>query len=265
MTTMTESSPRSVVEALRGDRGRRPRADLTCAPGLRSLLEDGIYDLFANVIPPTQLVLRASSLRQLAPSTNISLSAHARVRGILVNQVLRLLSVGATITDPFENALRAWRLEVGSGELLDHVDQMGSDELARLATDVTAHALTLMRSLGPVSQYWLPRSAVRATQILCGGSVVLRDVVDLMVGTTVGERASVALFDVTTSPLGEGAERAMRYHALVQTLRSGVVPLRTSAFSTATGELWTLDVDGELLTRSAGEVLSALSNLSAHA
>jgi hypothetical protein len=57
----------------------------------------------------------------------------------------------------------------------------------------------------------------------------------------------------------------MRYHALVQTLRSGVVPLRTSAFSTATGELWTLDVDGELLTRSAGEVLSALSNLSAHA
>ena len=39
-----------------------------------------------------------------------------------------------------------------------------------------------------------------------------------------------SLFDVTTSPLSEGAERTMRYHALVETLRSSVVPLRTSTF-----------------------------------
>jgi hypothetical protein len=93
----------------------------------------------------------------------------------------------------------------------------------------------------------------------------LRDVVDLMVGTTVSDVASVALFDVTTSPLGEGAERTMRYHALVQTLRSGVVPLRTSSFSTATGEMWSLDVDAELLTRSTHEVLETLSTIARHA
>jgi hypothetical protein len=265
MPTCTDPSPRSVVEALRGDRGTRPRADLTSASGLRSILEDGIFALLHNVLPATPIVLRASSLRQLGPSTDISESAHARVRGILVNHVLRLLSVGAAITDPFEDALRAWRLEVESGELLDFVERLQADDLARLATDVTAHSVTLMRSLGPVNHYWLPRSAMRATQMLCGGSVILRDVIDLMVGTTVGEFASVALFDVTTSPLGEGAERALRYHALVQTLRSGVVPLRTSCFSTATGEMWSLDVDGELLTRSADEVLCALANITSHA
>ena len=210
-------------------------------------------------------IVRASSLRQPNLSTDIALSSHARVRGILVNQVLRLLSVGAVLTDPFDDALRAWRLEVGSGELLDFVDGLSGDDRARLATDVTAHAVTLTRSLGPVSPHWMAASAVRATQILCNGSVVLRDVVDLMVGTTVGDVASVALFDVTTSPLGEGAERAMRYHALVQTLRSGVVPLRTSAFSTATGEMWSLDVDAELLTRSAHEVLDTLSTIARHA
>jgi hypothetical protein len=68
----------------------------------------------------------------------------------------------------------------------------------------------------------------------------------------------VALLDVTTSTLDEGEERAMRYHALVQTLRTGVVPLRTSAFSTATGELWSCDVDGELLTRSVADLLEVL-------
>jgi hypothetical protein len=254
-----------VVEALRGDRGRRPATDLTSAPGLRSILEDGIYTLLHDTPRATPIVVRASSLRQLSRNADISQSAHARVRGILVNHVLRLLSVGASVAEPFDDALRAWRLEVASSELLDFVDRLDGDDLARLSTDVTAHSVTLSRSLGPVSQFWLPRSAVRATQILGGGAVLLRDVVDLMVGTTVGDVASVALFDVTTSPLGEGAERTMRYHALVQTLRSGVVPLRTSSFSTATGEMWSLDVDAELLTRSAHEVLDTLSNISQHA
>lgn len=261
MATLTDSSPRCVVDALRGERHRRPRADTTSAAGVRALLEDGIFELMGADKPATPLVLRSSSLRQAARCTDISLSPLGRVRGILINQILRLLSVGTTVKSPFDDALGAWRLEVGSSELLNYVDQLDGDERARLETDVTAHALTLMRSLGPIPSRWLPRSAVRATQQLGGGAVILRDVIDLMVGTTAGDLASVALFDVTTSPLGEGAERTLRYHALVQTLRTSCVPLRTSTFSTATGEMWSLDVDTEMLLRSAREVLSALATL----
>jgi len=261
MTTLTDSSPRCVVDALRGERLARPKADTTSAAGLRSILEDGIYELLGGVQPAAALVIRSSSLRQVAPSTDISLSPLGRVRGILVNHVLRLLSIGARVTSPFDDALDAWRLEVGTSDLLDYVERLDGDERARLGTDVTAHSLTLMRSLGPVPAGWLPRSAVRATQQLSAGAVILRDVIDLMVGSTSCDVANVALFDVTTSPLGEGAERTMRYHALVQTLRTSVVPLRTSTFSTATGEMWSLDVDTETLVRSAQEVLSAIERL----
>ena len=261
MTTLTDSSPRCVIDALRGERTSRPRADTTSAAGLRSILEDGIYEVRGSAAPVETLVIRASSLRQVATSTDISLSPLSRVRGILVNHVLRLLSIGASISSPFDDALGAWRLEVGASELLDYVDRLDGDEEARLRTDVTAHSITLMRSLGPVPGRWLPRSAVRATQQLCAGAVILRDVIDLMVGTTASDLANVALFDVTTSPLGEGAERTMRYHALVQTLRTSVVPLRTSTFSTATGEMWSLDLDTEILVRSAHEVLAAIERL----
>ena len=91
--------------------------------------------------------------------------------------------------------------------------------------------------------------------------MILRDVIDLMVGTTSSDVASVVLLDVTTSPLDEGAERVMRYHALVQTLRTSIVPLRTSIFSTATGELWSSDVNDETLSRALGDVLDVIGGL----
>jgi hypothetical protein len=53
----------------------------------------------------------------------------------------------------------------------------------------------------------------------------------------------------------------MRYHALVQTLRSSVMPLRTCTFSSATGEIWIRDVDYELLARSVQDVLSCITDL----
>jgi hypothetical protein len=107
----------------------------------------------------------------------------------------------------------------------------------------------------------MPRSTVRATQRLAAGNVVLRDVIDLMMGMNNAHSACVVLLDVTTSPLDEAAERTMRYHALVETLRTSIVPLRTSAFSTATGELWSTGVDHELLTRSCDEVLDVIDQL----
>jgi hypothetical protein len=169
-----------------------------------------------------------------------------------------MMSVGCDVEHAFDDALVAWRAEVGANELAASVEHLSEDDAAILRSEVEAHCVTLKRSLGAVPTRWMPRTSQRAHQRLAGGNVVLRDVVDLMVGTTTSERASVALLDVTTSTLDAGAERAMRYHALIQTLRTGVVPLRTSAFSTATGELWSSDVDEELLGRSLEDVLEVL-------
>jgi hypothetical protein len=245
-----------VVEALRGDRSKRPLIDIASAGGLRSLLEDGIFDVIGAPRLEAPIVVRTSSLHQPFVTTDVSMSSTGRIRGVLLSQLLRLLSVGMTIDHAFDDALEAWRGDVGTSELLQQFCALDDDDRARLATDVEAHFVTLARALGEVPAQWKPRSGVRAIQRLAGGNVVLRDVVDLMIGTSTSEVASIALFDVTTSPLGEGAERSMRYHALMQTLRTSVMPLRTCTFSSATGEIWIRDVDYELLARSVEDVLA---------
>lgn len=255
---MLDSSPVSVVEALRGDRSRRPLIDVASAGGLRSLLEDGIFEVIGAQRLEAPLVVRAASLQQPFATTDLSMSGIGRIRGVLVGQLLRLLSVGMSIDHPFDDALAAWRSDAGTTELIAHFETLDGDELARLTTDVEAHCVTLTRALGDVHAGWMPRSAARTIQRLAGGNVVLRDVVDLLIGTSTSEVASIALFDVTTSPLGVGAERSMRYHALMQTLRTSVMPLRTCTFSSATGEIWIRDVDYELLARSVEDVLGCI-------
>ncbi|MGD0854006.1 MAG: hypothetical protein ABSA07_11720 [Acidimicrobiales bacterium] len=256
MTSVLDSSPVSVVEAMRGDRTKRPLIDIASAGGLRSLLEDGIYEILGATRLDAPLVVRAASLQQRFAITDLTMSSAGRIRGVLIGQLLRLLSVGMSIDHAFDDAVSAWRGDVGTNELIVCLDALDHDERARLATDVDAHYVTLTRALGEIPAHWLPRSCVRTTQRLAGGSVVLRDVIDLLIGTSTSEVASIALFDVTTSPLGEGAERSMRYHALMQTLRTSVMPLRTCTFSSATGEIWIRDVDYELLARSVEDVLA---------
>lgn len=260
MNSVLEASPLSVMDVLRGERSRRPSANYTAAAGLRAMLEDAIYELLGPDLRSDPITVRPSLLRR-GDVISINSAPLAQVRGILINQALRLLCANVTVEDVFRESLVAWRAETGTNELTRLVEQLDNDDAARLCADVEAHWVTLKRSLGSLSSRWLPRTSLRAHQRLAGGNVVLRDVIDLMVGTTSGAAASVVLLDVTTSALDEGAERVMRYHALVQTLRTSTVPLRTSMFSTATGELWSRDVDDETLTRSLGEVLDVIGRL----
>jgi hypothetical protein len=262
MNSVLDAPPLSVMDVLRGERSMRPSANNTAAAGLRAMLEDAIYELLGPDLRAESITIRPSSLRRGAV-TPLNSAPLAQVRGILINQALRLLCANVNVDDVYRESLVAWRSDTGGNELTRLVDQLDGDDVARLGADVEAHWVTLKRSLGSLSSRWLPRTSLRAHQRLAGGNVVLRDVIDLMVGTTSSAAASVVLLDVTTSPLDEGAERVMRYHALVQTLRTSIVPLRTSLFSTATGELWSSDVDDEMLTRSLGEVLDVVGGLAA--
>lgn len=255
------SPPANVMDVLRGDPRSRPSASTAAASTLRSRLDEGIISILGPDARPVPLLVNAASVRVSVPSQSAS-SPLAQVRGIVVTHALRLLSVGAHVDDLAADALCAWRSEVDGDELTRHVDRLDAEERARLTTDVAAHCVTLKRSLGPLPSRWLPRTSVRAHQRLAAGAVIVRDVVDLMVGTTTSDTASVALLDVTTSPLDEGAERVVRYHALVQTLRTNVTPLRSAIFSTATGDLWCHDVTDELLGRAVGDVLDAVERRS---
>jgi hypothetical protein len=252
-------SPDSVLDALRGNRASRPVRDTTSAATLRAALERELAGELDAVRSREPLVLSAASLRRPAHASDLNDAARARLRGALVSVLLRLHVVGATLGRPFDDALGAWLAEGPSPALVEHLESLDDDDRARLATDVTAHYVTLSRALGEVPAEWNARTAVRASVRISDGRVVLRDTLDLVIGSAHADVAAVVLFDVTTGPLGEGAERVLRYHALVETLRTSVVPLRSAVFSSATGELWMREVDPEMLTRAIDELVSAAS------
>ena len=137
----------NVVEALRGDRSKRPLIDIASAGGLRSLLEDGIFEIIGAQKLDTPLVVRTSSLQQRFATTDLAMSTPGRLRGVLIGQLLRLLSVGMSIDHAFDDAVTAWRAEVGTGELIEQLDALDGDDRARLATDLEAHCVTLTRAL----------------------------------------------------------------------------------------------------------------------
>lgn len=240
-----------VLEALRGNPDERPAVDLCAAAGLRARLESAARAV-ARTTPPRRV--SATSLRARALT---SAPVGATLRGLLVASALRLLAVGARPQPPGA-LLAAWRASEGDTPLALASDQLDADERARLESDVAAHVATLRARVGSVPAAWAPRTAVRAHQRLAGGDVVLSDVVDLMVGTTLGPSAAVSLLDVTTAPLGEEDERVARYHALVQTLRTATVPLRSAVLSTATGELWCLEVDAATLEHAVDDLVAVL-------
>jgi hypothetical protein len=251
----------TLLETVRGDRGRRPRRDDQQAAGLRATIEDHVFTLLGATRPDAPLVVSSASLRATSPRHDVADATLARARGVLVAVVVRLLVAHVHVDDPFDDALAVWRAQRPADALLASVEHLEADQVARLRSDVGAHASLIATEIGPLATSWVPRTSQRSRLILAGGAVHVNDVVDLVLGSTRTERASVALVDVTTSPLAEGAERVMRFHALVQTLRTSVVPLRTSIFSSATGELWSRDVDAELLHRAVEDLNAALSRL----
>lgn len=246
----------TVAEVMRGDRDLRPLADRESAERVRGSLEGALGALRLDATTPRHVT--AADIRNHTLSA-LDGAVASRLRGTLVAEILGLLSVGCPVGDPYGDAVDAWRASAPSGPLLQYADSLGGDERARLATDVDAHAVTLMQRLGPLSPRWLPRIGARSTVRLGRGGLTCHDVVDLTVGSTHSDYASVALLDVTSSPLGSGHERALRYHALVETLRSGVVPLRVVTLSTATGEISAFDVDGGLLDQAAADLLDVVN------
>ena len=235
----------TILDVLRGDPLLRPLADEATPLALRARVE-----AWAQT--------RAETLIVRAPRGDFTGTAQSagRVRGILVHELVRLAAAGYDWRNPAVDALTAWRAN-GPSELSDDVERFDADERAALRADLEAHAVVLRRTLGSLPSNWMPRSAVRSRVALAGGRLILVDVVDLMAGI-VGPHASVALVDVTSSPLGADCEDRVAYHALVQTLRTSRAPLASAMVSTATGEVFSRTVDGELLERATNYVRACI-------
>ena len=235
----------TILDVVRGDPLSRPLSEESVALALRTRIETWV------TTREEPIIVRAPRAEGAALAQSAS-----RVRGIVVHELVRLAAAGYDWRNPAVDALNAWRAN-GPRELVEDLARFDADERAALRADLEAHAVVLRRTLGSLPPSWMPRSAVRARVALAGGRLTLVDVVDLMAGI-VGSRASVALVDVTSSPLGADAEDRVAYHALVQTLRTSRVPLASAMVSTATGDVLSREVDDDVLERAAAYVLRCI-------
>jgi len=249
-----------MAEILRDGR-RFADAPRPAVDGLRTQIGDGLFSIFGATAAHEPVVVRASSFR-----TNdlVAYTPYGRMRGALLTQTLRLHMVNYSSHDPFGDAVAAWRASEGASELVDYFDAIDDDERARLTTDVAAHSVVLQQRIGDIPPQWRPRTAVRARVRLANGQVELRDHVDLAIGS-ISAGTGNALVDITSSALDDNVERALRFHALVESLRAGVAPRFIAALSTATGDVWRVVVDDELLQRAVNELLDVITQLKAAA
>jgi hypothetical protein len=99
----------------------------------------------------------------------------------------------------------------------------------------------------PLARTWVPRTETSVRAELCGGKVVLSGRVDLSLGAPEGERAGRVLVDLKTGATAPGHLHDLRFYALLETLRSGVPPLRLASSYLEAGELTVEDVDEDVL------------------
>ena len=250
----------TMAEILRDGR-RFADAPRPAVDGLRTQIGDGLFSIFGATAAHEPVVVRASSFRS---DDLVAYTPYGRMRGALLTQTLRLHMVNYSSHDPFGDAVAAWRASEGASELVDYFDAIDDDERARLTTDVAAHSVVLQQRIGDIPPQWRPRTAVRARVRLANGQVELRDHVDLAIGS-ISAGTGNALVDITSSVLDDNVERALRFHALVESLRAGVAPRFIAALSTATADVWRVVVDDELLQRAVNDLLGVITQLKAAA
>jgi hypothetical protein len=258
VTTGVLQAKNDLMSTLRGVSALRPEVDRGLSGGLRAWLEDGLFERL-GVLQPGAVRLTARSCSGATQSANPT----ALLRGALLGVLLRLHVAGADLPDPYEAAVTALRASGRDQDLLAPLDELDSEDAARLAAEVDAHHAVLGSTLGSIPSRWSPRCGVRMVVPLAGGGVVLRGTVDLALGVPGGTRTCVCLLDVTTTHLREVNDEALAYLALLETLRTGEPPLRVAALSTADGDATVHDVTTELLAGAVDAVLATACEVAA--
>ncbi len=218
--------------------------------GLRAALTDQVDALGGGHERIRRSPLIIAAIGQQSGVVAIDASSRHRLRGALVASLTPVLLAGMTLTDPYAQALSAWRTSGPSPQLRARLGTLDDDERARLAADVAAHARTLADALATFEIPSRARIDVRCAVPLVGTPVVLLDHLDLVWTGAQG----VHLLDVTTSPLGPRAASMRGFHALTHALATGRVARTSTTLSTATGEHVAEPVDAELLARATTAV-----------
>jgi hypothetical protein len=257
-----------VLALLRDGSGQRPRFDPGLSGGLRAWLEDAAAELVVTRgedAPP--LFLGPRLLWEASAPTTGPLGAAADpyptewVRSALVRALFRQVVTTGQVEDPLGDALDALRVDPSRTDMVRHVDELPKEARAALAASLHLHVENLMNLTPRFAAGWFPRTDDRVAIPLAGGRVVLSGVFDLLVGAPVPGRATLCAVGLTTGGRWAQARTALRFLALLETLRSGSPPFRLALLHSAAGRYGVEDVLEEHLRTIVSHVVVRMSAL----
>ena len=240
------------------------------AGGLRAWLEDvaaaagrdgGGADLPGRGRPAAQVVVRDGALVSTGEGGRLRPWTLSDLRSSLTRTIFRLVTTGAALRHPLDDALCALSVTDRGDDVLEMVRRLGGRDRAALRAFARARASSIQAQWRPVPPAWLPRTGERLRVPLAGGAVSLTSTADLVVGRPSDGRSSVCLVRLPArgAPgVGDAAARTRRALALAETLRSGAPPLRVATYDPRTGQVACDEADGAFLTAAVLDVVGAL-------
>jgi hypothetical protein len=258
-----------VLALLRQGTERRPRFHPGLAGGFRAWLEDAASELVlarGEDAPPLFLgprLLWVGAESSGDPSVgDPDPYPMGLIQSCLVRTLFRQMVTTGRVGDPMTDALDALRVDPRHLELVRHIDGLGEDQRAGLATALTTHVAHLVNLTPRFAAGWLPRTDDRVAIPLAGGRVVLCGVFDLLVGAPLPGTATLCAVGLTTGGRWAQARMALHYLALLETLRSGTPPFRVALLHSAVGRYGVEDVLEEHLRAIVSHVAARLTALS---
>ena len=181
--------------------------------------------------------------------------------GALIDVLFRQLVTTGSLGTGFDDGLDALSVDGRRTGLVGWIGALAPAERAELRSEVDRQVEGLRHRWPTLDPAWLPRTKECLRVPSAGGAFELVARVDLAVGRRVPDQASVALVDVTSGALRSAHAADRRFHALVETLRSGVPPFAVATYSTRTGELAVDPVTTHLLVMAARRCRAGLEVL----
>jgi RecB family exonuclease len=246
---------REVLDALRAPERPRPRYDAGLRAALRAHLEEELGPLAALVDRPAVVTKRALGEVLTCEAHHLASTAApfewnvALARGVVVHRAIQLGVFRRDAPPPLELVDDALdRLaDDPDAAVADYLLDLPEAERAELR-DAASEVVSAFTELWPpLARTWFPRTETPVRAELCGGKVVLTGRVDLSLGVADGDRAGRVLVDLKTGGASAGHLHDLRFYALLETLRSGVPPLRLATSYLEAGDLAVEDVDEDVL------------------
>jgi hypothetical protein len=261
---------RRVLDELMARGQPRPCFDPELAADLRADLEEALTPLLAGT--EEQLWVTKGALGQVHACEAHFLANEeepfawnaGNARGTVAHRALELTLSSTGEVWPLElvdRALESLGADDPRGILRPWLSEATPVEVADLRAGANDLVAKFVECWPPLKASWVPRTEMKVGADLCGGRVVLRGKVDLVLGVARGDEARALVVDLKTGRPYPSHLDDLRFYALVQTLRTGVPPFRVASYYLDTATFHHEDVTADLLATAVRRTIDGVRRL----